>query len=66
MLHRFFTSRAVRWSLTVVVISVTLLFWGITLTVPTYSATAPAIISIALSVLTYFVWPKRSKTVQTH
>lgn len=63
MLHKFFTSRTVRWFLTAIVIAFALLFWAITLTVPSYSATAPALISIALSALVYFVWPKRNKKI---
>jgi len=47
-----------RWFLTVTVILLALLFWAVTLTVPAISATAPAMISIALSIAVYFVWPK--------
>lgn len=50
--------RWMRWILTVIVIVLALFFWAITLTVPMISATTPAIIAIALSVLIYFVWPK--------
>lgn len=52
-----------RWALTVVVALVALLFWAITLTVPVFEATAPALISIALSVGVYFAWPKHRKTI---
>jgi hypothetical protein len=34
------------------------LFFYITLTVPTISATAPAILAVALGVATWFAWPK--------
>jgi hypothetical protein len=31
----------------------------VTLTVPTFAATAPAILTVALAVATYFAWPKK-------
>lgn len=50
-----------RWILTGIVIVSALLFWYITISVPMISATAPAVIAIALSILAYFVWPKRRR-----
>jgi hypothetical protein len=38
-----------------------LMLWA-TLTVPTYAATAPALLSVALAVLLYFVWPRKHHT----
>lgn len=65
MFRQFLSSSIVRWILTAVVILTALLFWAVTLTVPSYAATAPALISIALSILVYFIWPKRRKAVQS-
>lgn len=53
-----------RWLLTAVIIIVALFFWYVTLTVPMISATAPAMIAIALSIMTYFIWPKRRRKAQ--
>jgi len=52
-----------RWILTVVAALLALLFWYMTLTVPMVSATAPAVIAVALTVGVFFAWPKRNKKV---
>lgn len=36
-----------------------LLFGAITLTVPIFAATAPAVLTIACAVLVYLAWPKK-------
>jgi len=46
--------------LTAVLILAALLMAWVTLTVPMVAATAPALITIALVVATYFAWPKRN------
>lgn len=55
--------RWVRWILTALIIILALFFWAITLTVPLISATAPALIAIALSITVYFIWPKNREMV---
>jgi hypothetical protein len=45
--------------ITTVVVLLAILFWYMTLTVPMISATAPGLIALALSVLAYFIWPKK-------
>jgi hypothetical protein len=40
----------------------TALFLYVTLTVPAISATAPAILAVALAVATWFAWPRHRKS----
>lgn len=49
----------VRWLFTAVIVLFALLFWYITFVVPMISAAAPAVIAIALSVVAFFIWPRR-------
>ena len=37
------------------------LFGYVTLTVPAFAATAPAMITIALAVAAFFMWPRHSR-----
>lgn len=53
MLRKVFTGIAILFAL---------LFWYMTLTVPMVSATAPALIAIALTIGVYFLWPKHHKS----
>lgn len=55
--------RWIRWILTGIIIVLALLFWYIALTVPMISATAPAVIAIALTISVYFMWPKKKVLV---
>lgn len=48
--------------ISVVIALLLVLMLYVTLTVPAFEATAPAILTIALGVLLYFVWPKNSKS----
>jgi hypothetical protein len=50
-----------RWLLTSVLIVFSLLLWYMTLTVPMVSATAPAILAIMFSGITYLTWPTRRR-----
>jgi hypothetical protein len=47
-----------RKTLAIILGLLTALFLYVTLTVPSISATAPAILAVALGVATWFAWPK--------
>jgi hypothetical protein len=50
-----------RRALAIVLALLTALMLYVTLTVPSISATAPAILAVALGVATWFAWPKHRK-----
>lgn len=50
-----------RITLSVVVSLVGVLMLAVTLTVPAFEATAPAILTVALAVLAFFLWPRGRK-----
>jgi hypothetical protein len=50
-----------RKALAVVLGLLTALMLYVTLTVPSISATAPAILAVALGVATWFAWPRHRK-----
>lgn len=45
--------------LLIVLVIVTLFLLAVTLTVPVYASTGPAILTVALGALTIFVWRRR-------
>lgn len=48
-----------RKTLSILCILLAVLFAYVTLTVPAFEATAPALITIALAVAAWFAWPKK-------
>ena len=50
-----------RKALAIILGLLTAIFFYVTLTVPAISATAPAILAVALGVATWFAWPRHQR-----
>jgi hypothetical protein len=53
-----------RWLFTTILVLFTTLLWYMTLTVPMVSATAPAILALTFSGITYVTWPRHKEPKQ--